>query len=217
MRNIVDKPNVLALNANWLPIGVRSVGQAIVAMNSQGDDKAAVALDIQYKQNEDGSYDFSAPLAMIPTKWEDWINLPILPHHDAIHTAHLAIRVPTVVISTHYHKMPNKTFRPSKKTIYERDKGICQYTGKKVSYNSATLDHVQPKSKGGKDSFENLVTCAPDVNFKKGNKSNKEAGLKLLKKPVAPLPVPVMALITEARIADWQWFIVKKIKQGYSL
>ncbi len=210
--SVIDKPITLALNANWMPIGTRSVRDAIVAMNSVGEGSeknAAVGLDIVYKQNEDGSYDFSQPLTMIPTPWEEWIKLPILPYHDVIHSAMMDVRVPTVVLAMGYHKMPNKTFRPSKKTIYERDKGICQYTGKKVSYNSGTLDHVTPKSKGGKDTFENLVLCAPEVNFKKGNKSNKEAGLKLLKQPKAPLPMPVMALITEARHADWKWFLAK--------
>ncbi len=214
MSNILDKPIVLALNANWLPIRTCSVRQAILAMNSSGvnNDSAAVGLDIQYKQNSDGSYDFSEPLAMIPTPWAEWIKLPVRSIDERVRSALLDVRVPTVVISLGYKKMPNKTFRPSKKTIYERDKGICQYTGKSLSFKQGTLDHITPRSKGGKDTFENLVLACPDINHRKGNKSNEEAGLKLLKKPKAPLPVPAIALITEARSFDWQWFLIKNHK-----
>lgn len=215
MQSILDKPIVLCLNAGWSPIRTGSVREAILAMNSTGagdKDRAAVGLSIEYRENPDGTFDFSEPAAMIPVPWKDWIHLPIRPYDEVIHTARLEIRAPTVVIAQHYAKMPNKTFRPSKKTIYERDKGLCQYTGVPVSYAKATLDHVHPKSKGGKDTFENLVLCAPDVNHAKGNKSNKEAGLTLRRKPVAPLPVPAAALIREARHADWQWFLAKNAK-----
>lgn len=210
MSNILDKPITLCLNANWMPIRTACIREAILAMNSVGngsEDRAAVGLDIQYKQNEDGSYDFSEPLSMIPTKWDDWVNLPIRPFDEFIQTTRFAVRAPTVVIAVHYNKMPNKTFRPSKRTIYERDGGKCQYTGRKLTFKEATLDHVTPRSKGGKDTFENMVLSDAKVNHEKGNKSNKEAGLKLLRQPKAPLPVPAIALIKEARHADWKWFI----------
>lgn len=215
MSNILDQPIVLALNSAWLPIGVRSVREAILAMTACGpsSDRAAVALDIQYKQNEDGSLDFGEVVSMIPTDWDEWCKLPVRSHDASVNSARLNLRAPTVVIAKNYHKMPRKSFRPSKKTIYERDKGICQYTGQQLSYGKSTLDHVLAKSKGGKDTFENLVLCAPEVNHAKGNKSNKEAGLKLLRKPVAPLPVPAMALITQARHIDWSWFVNKMSKE----
>lgn len=214
MSQILEQPITLCLNADWQPIRTTCPREAILAMNSTGDvkskDRAAVALDIQYELNEDGTYDFTKMPNFAPTGWADWIKLPIRPFDEVINSARFAIRVPTVVIAVHYHKMPMKSFRASKKTIYERDKGVCQYTGQKLSYKEATLDHIHPRSKGGKDTFENLVLSAPKVNHEKGNKSNKEAGLKLLRKPVAPLPVPAIALITEARHADWQWFLAKR-------
>lgn len=219
--SVVDRPIVLALNKSWQPIGTRSVREAIVAMNSctskSTDDRAAVGLDIQYGENEDGSYDFENVIAMIPTHWDDWVKLPVLPFHESIKVPESEkiplglIRVPTIVIATNYNHMPLKTFRPSKKTIYARDKGLCQYSGKKLSYSEATLDHVLPRSKGGKDTFENMVLCAPDVNFKKGNKSNKEAGLKLSKQPKPLPPTPAIALINEARHRDWKWFLAKNL------
>ncbi len=214
MSNVLDKPIVLSLNASWMPIGQRSVREAILAMNAtskDGKDRAAVAVDVQYDLNEDGSWALDKPpIAMIPTPWHEWIKLPIRDYDEVINTARMVVRVPTVVIAVHYHKMPKKSFRPSKRTIYHRDGGTCQYSGRKLSYNEATLDHVQPRSKGGKDTFENLVLSAPEVNHKKGNKSNKEAGLTLARVPKALPSVPAVATITEARHNDWHWFLVNK-------
>lgn len=212
MGNVLDQPITLALNNAWQAIGVRSVREAILAMNAgRGEeDRAAVGLDISYRQNSDGSYDFSEVLGMTPVAWDEWVQLPLRPFDSVIRSAKLELRAPTVVIARNFGKMPQKAFRPSKKTIFARDKGICQYTGQQLSYARATLDHVIPRSRGGKDTFENLVLSAPDVNHAKGNKSNKEAGLKLLKNPTAPLPMPASALITEARHIDWSWFLVSK-------
>jgi len=195
-----------------MPILTGTVRKAICDMNADSENRSlvAAALDIQYGLKEDGTWDFdNPPVAMIPTKWADWVSLPVRDYDEVINSALLKIRVPTVVVSLGYRKMPLKKFRPSKRTVYQRDKGTCQYTGRKLSYSEATLDHVNPKSKGGKDTFTNLVLCAPDVNHKKGNKSNQEAGLKLLRKPIEPAPVPAAALITEARTRDWSWFLMK--------
>ena len=195
-----------------MPIRKGSVREAILAMTADNSehDRAAVALDIQYDLDEQGEWDFNnPPLAMIPTKWEDWVKLPIRDYDSVVHSAKLAIRAPTVVIAKNYHKMPKISHRPSKRTIYERDKGICQYTGKKLSFASASLDHVLPKSKGGKDTFENLVLCEAKTNHEKGNKSNAEAGLVLLRAPKAVPTVPASALIKIPAHFDWRWFLIK--------
>lgn len=62
----------------------------------------------------------------------------------------------------------------------------CQYTGKQVSQSKADIDHVIPRSRGGKNSWENMVVCSKELNRAKGNKTPKEAGLKLIKKPGKP-------------------------------
>jgi 5-methylcytosine-specific restriction endonuclease McrA len=106
--------------------------------------------------------------------------------------------------------MPVKYFKgkPSKDAIYTRDNGICQYSGKKVDRHNATVDHIVPRSKGGSDSWNNLVLCSKDINSKKGNKTNSEAGLILLKTPITPQPIPVYALIKEAKHEDWKHFLM---------
>lgn len=211
---IENKLITLRLNSGWTPIGFCTIKDAIIALNSSPEgkeDKAAIALDIGYDKKDDGEWDFSKPAYIIPTKWEDWLNLPIRDDLDfAIHTPRLTIRCPIVIISTNYSKIPTKNFRPTTQSIMERDNFTCQYTGKKLPRSKLNLDHILPKDKGGRDTFENLVTCDKEINFKKGNKLNEEAGLKLIRQPRAPLPMPVSALIREAKHPMWEPFLINK-------
>jgi 5-methylcytosine-specific restriction endonuclease McrA len=212
------KPTVLCLNAGWQATGHRSIKKAIISMCADAHDESGVlGMDIEYPFNElTGEYDFDNP-NIVPTKWEDWINLPIRPYDTVVHGACRNIRAPTVVIAVDHHKMPMVEKSPTKSAIFERDGGRCQYTGKVLTRKQANIDHVIPRDrwsevKGnaeGLNHWENLVLCDKNINSRKGNKLNEEAGLKLLRKPVAPPPMPVVAYIREIKHKDWSWFLGK--------
>ena len=72
----------------------------------------------------------------------------------------------------------------SKKNVIYRDGMICQYCGK--TPKKLTIDHVIPKSKGGKSTFENCVAACKPCNNNKNDRTPKEAGMYLLKKPFQP-------------------------------
>jgi 5-methylcytosine-specific restriction endonuclease McrA len=204
--SIANKAIVLKLNSNWQTVGYGIVADAIVDLVAGGSIKA---LDIQYPLDEDGNVDRSVSPSMVPVDWETWVTLPIRPWDDVIHSTKLTIRVPTVVIANNFHKMPMKTWRgkPSKDAIYIRDGGRCQYTGKILDRKNATIDHVLPKSRGGGDEWTNLALTSKEVNSKKGNALNSEIGLRLLRQPMTPKPIPVSQLIKEAKHPDWELFI----------
>jgi 5-methylcytosine-specific restriction endonuclease McrA len=85
---------------------------------------------------------------------------------------------------------------------------FSQYTGKLLRPDEGSLDHVLPRSRGGKDEWGNLVWSDKTVNAKKGNRLPHEAGLKLLTVPRAPKELPVTALIRNAHgIVDWKLFV----------
>lgn len=196
---------VLFLNSAWQPLREGCVRDAILAMNSGvGEDKAALALDIEYENEGD-----EKPSYMNPVSWEEWLKLPIRGFDEIVHSPKISVRAPTVCIAVNYQKIPLHRPRPSRKAIYERDKGRCIYTGKQVPYGQFDLEHIMPKSRGGKDTFENLAVACKEVNNFKGDRTPEEAGLKLLWKPKAPNPVPVSALITQAKHRDWNIFLVK--------
>jgi 5-methylcytosine-specific restriction endonuclease McrA len=206
--NIADKAIVLKLNKNWTAVGYDTVQKAITDLVSG----VVEAIDIQYVMDENGVPDFNQTPSMRPVKWDEWITLPVRSCDIAIHSSRMTIRVPTVLVAVNYTKVPMKTWKgkPSKDAIYIRDGGRCQYTGKSLDKKTATIDHILPKSRGGSDDWENLALTSKELNSEKGNRLNSEIGLKLLKQPVKPKPVPVTQLIVEARHPDWEFFINKK-------
>lgn len=212
--SIINKTQVLKLNSAWQAVGQSTVGKAIVDLAA---GKSAMALDIEYEKDADGYYILdengfpSGESWARPVDWEEWITLPCREFDNVIHYANgaKAMRAPTVLIAKNFNKMPKKSFRgkPSKDAIWIRDASIDQYTGKKLRREEATIDHVVPQSKGGGNTWENLVLTAKEVNTKKGNKFNHEVGLKLIRPPVAPKPMPLSNLIREIRHHDWKKFL----------
>ncbi len=118
------------------------------------------------------------------------------------------IRVPTVIVAVNFAKVPKRRPKLCSRTIRERDANRCQYTGKVLKTEEGSIDHVVPRSRGGKDAWENLVWSSKDVNAKKGSHLPHEAGLKLLSVPRAPKELPASSLIRNAHeIADWELFV----------
>jgi len=196
-----------------MPVGYKTVKDAIISLTGSESkpEPSSHALDIEYGFNSDGSVDFDNPISMRPVTWSEWITLPIREWDLTINGANRTYRVPTVIIAINFDRMPVKSFKgkPSKESIWMRDGGIDQYTGKQLSKDNGTLDHIIPRSRGGLDTWENLVLTSKEVNSKKSNKTPEEAGLKLIRKPKTPTPTPVMHLIKEARHNDWKHFLIK--------
>ena len=92
---------------------------------------------------------------------------------------------------------------PSRAMIYKRDDHQCQYCG---SYKNLTIDHVIPRSRGGKDTWENLVACCASCNIKKGSKYLHETNMVLRRKPVTPINRVIFEL-QKSKVDEWQEFI----------
>lgn len=197
MSDILNKQIVLSLNRSWLPIGMRTVERAIVSLCSQSDgEHPCLALDFEIIKDDDGNdmLSYANPLT-----WEEWLTLEIRPQDLSINSARQQIRVPTVIVAANYNKVPRRKPRACSKSIYDRDAGICQYTGEYVGRANGNLDHINPRDRGGRDSFENLVWCRKDVNFNKANRTPQEANLKLIRLPKAPPEMPVIIRKSDAR------------------
>jgi 5-methylcytosine-specific restriction endonuclease McrA len=203
----INKHTVLKLNSGWQPVGTSTIAEAIVDMVAGISGRG---VDIQYYINPDGTPDLTKVEYMNPVSWEDWIELPVMPWHEAIHSPRLTIRAPTVMVAPNCIKMPKKKFKdiPSREGVWIRDGGICQYTGRRLSKDEASVDHVTPRSRGGRDVWTNVVITSKDLNREKGNNLNSEAGLRLLKTPTKPADIPLCLTIREARHPDWEHFLV---------
>ena len=96
-----------------------------------------------------------------------------------IRSPSVEMRIPAVIRLVTYVKIPYKRKAFSKKSIFLRDQYTCQYCGKSFQPGNLTLDHVLPKSRAGRSTWENLVTSCKTCNVRKGNRTPKEAGMKL--------------------------------------
>lgn len=207
--SIVDKLIVLKLNRVWQPVGFATVEKSIVDLCA---GVACQALNIEYALDDDGNPNFNQPTTMYAVDWDEWITLPIRPWDLAVHSPSITIRVPTVLIAKHFERMPWVRFggRPSFNQIWKRDDGVDQYSGKRLHEKEASIDHVVPRSRGGRNGWDNLVLTNKRTNYMKGNRLNSEVGLKLIRKPTAPAPVPISQTIREARHRDWRHFLIVK-------
>ena len=98
-----------------------------------------------------------------------------------LHTPTTAIPLPSVIMMNTYHKNPSKA-KYTRKNVYLRDHYCCQYCGNLFYYNELTIDHVVPKSKGGRLTWENTVTACGPCNVKKADKLYP----KPIKEPIRP-------------------------------
>jgi hypothetical protein len=116
--------------------------------------------------------------------------------------------VPTVIVAVNFAKVPKKRPKLCARAIRERDGNRCQYTGRLLRPEEGNLDHVVPRSRGGKDDWESLVWSAKEVKQRKADGLPHEAGLKLLSIPRTPKELPVCALIHNAHGSeDWKLFV----------
>lgn len=108
------------------------------------------------------------------------------------------------------HKSDKKV-RFSRHNVFWRDSFVCQYCYLKHPASQLTIDHVLPQSRGGKTSWENVVSACSPCNTKKGNKLPHEANMKLIKKPVQPKWSPQICLrLKRDDPEEWsQWFHLK--------
>ena len=118
-----------------------------------------------------------APLSVL--SWRDGVraywndSYYILKTYDdwKVNSPNLQFDVPSIVVSKVYRK-PQEFAKLSRKNILIRDQYRCQYCGIVFHNHELTLDHVHPRSHGGKSTWENLVTACKPCNWTKSNKLN---------------------------------------------
>ena len=90
---------------------------------------------------------------------------------------------PAVILLTRYVRVPTNRMMPvSRRGVLRRDSQRCGYCGASAS----TIDHVQPRSRGGKDTWENLVACCLRCNNLKGDRTPQEMSWELRMIPGPP-------------------------------
>ncbi|WP_338046371.1 HNH endonuclease [Polyangium spumosum] len=157
---------VLALNRHFHPVQVTTARRAFLLLFGG----AAHALD------EAGDvHDFLS-----------WRRLPVRDSDDGLPIVGGSLRVPRVLHLRRYERVRRPTVRLSRRNVMLRDAHQCQYCSKRPPVRDLNIDHVVPRSRGGVDSWENLVTACRPCNLRKGRRTPEEASMRLLRAPTAP-------------------------------
>jgi 5-methylcytosine-specific restriction endonuclease McrA len=92
--------------------------------------------------------------------------------------------LPSVIRLLVYKHVPVRMQQMTRKNLYLRDGYKCGYCGEQFSGSELTLDHIIPKAQGGKNTYENLITCCRKDNHRKADRTPQQAGMVLLRRPI---------------------------------
>jgi 5-methylcytosine-specific restriction endonuclease McrA len=130
------------------------------------------------------------------------------PDDDFIRTVHFEIQVPRIIRLISYDRLPRQRVRFNRRNLFARDGNRCQYCGKKFATGGLSLDHVLPRSRGGLATWDNIVCACLRCNVKKGGRTPREAGMKLIRTPAEPRTSPVVSLtLSNRKYKSWKAFL----------
>lgn len=139
--------------------------------------------------------------------FDSWSDLAIGEGDPYIQTVRVRIPVPEVIVLTRYNGIPNQSLVFTRRNLYRRDRNTCQYCGARPGTAELSIDHVIPRSLGGKSTWENCVLACVRCNRRKANKLLHEAGLRLAIEPKRPRWSPALEIPIGRRLHSWERFI----------
>jgi len=196
--------HVLVLNKMWMAIRVTDARRAFSLLFR--DLAEAIRVD-------DESY--------VGYRFDDWTELSAvrdhfdhsLPgmtsgHYDWVRTVRMQIAVPKIIRLLGYDRLPRQEVKLNRRNIFARDCNCCQYCGHRFGTSELSLDHVTPRSQGGKSTWENLVCCCVRCNTRKGGRTPDQARMRLIQSVVRPSRNPVISLrLGSNKYASWRAFL----------
>jgi 5-methylcytosine-specific restriction endonuclease McrA len=189
MSAILNEP-VLVLSKNWLPMETCTARKAFVSVFAE----KALFVNIE----DCSTHDFMS-----------WASLEVLDGQPCLKTARMHIRLPEVVVLSSPGRPEKKrdTIVFSRRNLMKRDRHICQYCGKQFQPADLTIDHILPKTRGGKSAWLNCVMSCFDCNSFKSNRTPAEAGMALLNKPSEPRWSPIFRVPHSRYKESWKQFV----------
>ena len=134
-------------------------------------------------------------------------------YREMVHSPSVAMPLPSVVKLDRFVREKESNIVLSRKNILKRDRHQCQYCGRRSV--PMTLDHVVPKERGGRDSWENLVCCCHTCNRAKGNRTPDEAGTKLMRRPKKPTRIHYIRQFIKREQSAWRPYLyMEPMKSG---
>lgn len=183
---------VLVLNKRWAPIHTTSVQDAI-GLVAKG---SAFILDPDTLEMHE------------LVSWNDVSRARRAVGEGMIRSSHLALVPPEVIILSKYEKQGERSVVFSRRNLFKRDRYTCQYCGLQPrDHGDLTIDHVIPRSKGGKSTWENSVLACIPCNKKKADMTVEKAGMKLRKAPKKPSWKALVQVSPKTARVSWEKFL----------
>ncbi len=191
--------SVLALNRHFVAVHVMSVKRAFCLL-CKGDAEVVNLENEQFR-----AYDFEnwRENSLLKQTLGDYCELD-----DWIRTVQYQIQVPRIIRLLSYDRVPRTSVKFNRRNVFLRDGHRCQYCGQHFPRHQLSLDHVLPRSRGGEDSWENMVCACLTCNVRKGGRTPREAGMHLLTEPHKPKNSPLISRqLHREKYASWEKFV----------
>ena len=189
--------HVLVLNRHYAAVRVISARRAFCMLFRR------IAEIITIDDREWASYDFESwrEISQLRAQYER-------DHHEWVRCVQFDLVVPRIIRLLTYDRLPRREVRLTRRNIFARDRNRCQYCGRKFPTSELSLDHVVPRSQGGRMEWANIVCCCVQCNVRKGGRTPEEAGMTLITPAKKPRRSPVLSVkLSDGRYASWKQFL----------
>jgi len=183
---------VLVLNRLWQPINICSARRAFCLLylgHAQVVEAIETENDKHFYTHDMASWELLSsmqPQIEQRGKVGEIKGSPEEAELKMVRTVSQRLLIPQIIVLSEFDRIPKQEVKFTRENIFRRDSFTCQYCQKKFEASHLNLDHVIPRDKGGKSTWENVVCSCIRCNTRKANKLPQEAGMQLLKTPKAP-------------------------------
>jgi 5-methylcytosine-specific restriction endonuclease McrA len=187
---VLQRPT-LVLNRDWTPIQTTTTRHAIGLV---ANGAARIIDPSTYDVHDLDSWD---ALTRARERFEGAV----------IRSMRLALEPPEVIVLTAYHGLGKRSVVFSRGNLFRRDHFTCQYCGSQPGTRELTIDHILPRSRGGKSTWDNCVVACFQCNCLKADRMPEEAGMVLRKMPTKPSWSAILPGPSRLRLESWKRFV----------
>jgi len=127
---------------------------------------------------------------------------------ECVNTISFKVRIPQIIVLMLFDRLPKKEVKLTRQNVFLRDGFTCQYCGNKFDRKDLNIDHVLPRSQGGKTTWDNIACSCIPCNTRKGCKTPEQAKMHLIKEPKKPKPRTFLHLqVSHIPHESWKTFL----------
>ncbi len=186
---------VLVLNRLWQPVNICAARRAVTLLFTGHAQVVHIDPEMNFL-----SHDI-----------ESWVQLSDeIDDLELIRAISIAVRVPAIIVLSEFDRLPRREVKFTRQNVFQRDAFTCQYCARTFEVKKLNLDHVMPRDKGGKTTWENVVCSCVRCNTRKANKLPAEVNMFPIREPRPPRWRPLFSAgdgRVKIRHESWRHFL----------